>query len=70
MVFIAKVTLIPTIFASSVSGFCNVVARVVTMGAPIIAETEFPSPLLISIAGCLFGMVVSNYLVTEMPKFK
>lgn len=45
MVFIASVELIPTIFAATVFGYANVVARLVTMMSSIIAEKEYPLPI-------------------------
>lgn len=38
IVYLVAVGLIPTMFASTVFGFCNVAARFVTIAAPIIAE--------------------------------
>lgn len=45
MCFVASVELIPAIFATSVFGYCNVVARLVTMMSSIVAEKAYPLPV-------------------------
>lgn len=63
MSFIASVQLIPTIFAASVFGYCNVVARTVTMMSSIVAEQEYPTPLVISISTALLAAIASLFIV-------
>ena len=49
MCFLAFIKLIPTMFCTSVFGLCNVLARITTMLAPLIAEQDYPTPLVANI---------------------
>ena len=40
----ASVQLVPTMFSSTIFGYSNVVGRTVTILAPQVAETYFPTP--------------------------
>ena len=46
MSFIAFVQLIPTIYSTTLFGFANFCARIVTMIAPVVAVLNYPVPLL------------------------
>ena len=58
-VYLASVGLIPTIFSSSVFGFCNVAARIITITAPVIAEQDAPLPMLICLTALSIAVVAS-----------
>ena len=49
----------PVILTSTAFGVCNVVARLVTVGAPIVAEFKYPTPTLIFSALSIFGILCS-----------
>ena len=59
MVYLASVGLIPTMFASSVFGLCNVAARIATIMAPVIAEQEYPLPMILCLVVVSFGAGIS-----------
>ena len=59
MVYLASVGLIPTMFASSVFGLCNVAARILTILAPIIAEQVYPYPMIICFIASSLGIGIS-----------
>ena len=63
MSFIASIELIPALVAASVFGYCNVAARIVTMGSSVVAEIEYPTPLVVSIASASTAAVVSFMLL-------
>ena len=69
MSFIASIELIPAIFAASVFGYCNVLARIITMGSSVIAELDYPTPLIVVISSASAAGVVSLFLVQKLPKF-
>ena len=69
MSFIASIQLIPPIFAASVFGYCNVLARIVTMGSSVIAEMDYPAPLIITICFASSAALASIFLLEKMPKF-
>lgn len=69
MVFVAGVTMVPTIFAATVFGIVNACARVVTTSSSIAAELEYPTPLIISLGITLFGLIVSFFIIRKSPKF-
>ena len=61
--FIASVQLIPTIIAASVFGYCNTVARTITILSPLVAEISYPVPLVINICAALFAVIASQFIV-------
>ena len=69
MVYIASVALIPPLFASSVWGINNTVARLCSMLAPEIAELAYPTPLIISLIFNTIAIFVAQILVQKLPKF-
>jgi len=63
MSFIASIELIPAIFAASIFGYCNVIARLVTMGSSVVAELDYPTPLIVTIASASTAALVSFLLI-------
>ena len=63
MTFIASVQLIPTIIAASVFGYCNMVARTITILSPLVAEIVYPVPLVINICAAFLALVASQFIV-------
>ena len=70
MVYIGSVQLIPTLFSSSVFGLCNVVARLITMASPVVAEMKQPTPLLLVMGGSACAIVIAKFLVVNLPRFE
>jgi len=69
-VYLASVGLIPTMFASSVFGLCNVAARLVTIAAPVVAEQAYPAPMLLCLVAVMLGTGISQLIVVDLPKFE
>jgi len=63
---------VPTVYACSVFGYCNAVARIFTILAvdPTIAELEYPDTLVIGLLLGIIGILVTSKLVTNLPKFE
>ena len=59
MIYIASVALVPTILSSTVFGYCNVVARVLTIFAPEVAEQAYPFPMILCIMLVLIASIIS-----------
>ena len=68
-VYLASVGLIPTMFASSVFGFCNVSARCFTIMSPVIAEQDAPLPMLIVVTASIIACFASQMIVVKLPVF-
>lgn len=69
MVFIAFMQLIPTLYTATIFGISNVVARTVTIMSPLIAEMDYPTPLILEIIAVLFACFISQLVVVKLPKF-
>ena len=61
--YISSVQLVPTIFAASVFGVCNVSARTITILSPMVAEIDYPVPLIVIMSACGIAMIASNFLI-------
>ena len=70
MSFISSVELIPSILATSAFGFSNVVARVVTILSPLIAEIDPPLPLKINVCVTIFAIIVAQFTITKKNQQK
>ena len=69
MSMMAVITLMPTILSSTIFGCCSVLARMVTMAAPIVAEQPQPLPLIFGICAALIAMFGSRLLDVNKPDF-
>ena len=67
--FLVLIQLNPTILASTIFGLCNVIARLTTMMAPMVAEMSYPTPLCITIALLMVATMASQLIITKQPKF-
>lgn len=67
--YIVSVKLIPTLYAASVFGFCNVMARSVTIAAPVVAEIDGTTPIIINIFCVFIAFLVSFFIKEKLPKF-
>lgn len=54
----------PISYASQTLGFCNTTARTFTIMSPLIAEQEFPLPMLVFCALCIYGIVIIRFIKT------
>ena len=66
--YISFVKLIPSMHSASVFGLSNVMARVSTSVAPVIAELDFPVPIVVNMIMFAVAIVASLNLVEKLPK--
>ena len=67
--YLAHLDLFPSVFASTTMGVCNIVARSVTIFAPLVAEIPYPVPaltfttlsLIAAILACMVQPKVETY---------
>ena len=69
MVFVAAVSLTPTIFTASIFGFSNVAARSVTVLAPEVVEIPGVVPIVINVVCACVAGLVSTFLREKIPRF-
>ena len=69
MVFIASVQLMPTVLAASAFGIANIVANLLSILSSLIAEIEYPVPLLVNIGCAMFASISACYIIEKLPKF-
>lgn len=67
MVFVAFVQLIPSLYNSSVFGISNLVARIITILAPMVAEQPHPTPIVTSMFFLTTGIICAQLLVEKLP---
>ena len=63
--YFANSRLFPVIYATTVFGLCNVVAKLATVGAPLLAEVDQPYPEIVSMAICGFISFSAYFLKEE-----
>ena len=68
--YLANASLFPAIFRSTTFGICNIFARVITILAPLIAETDDPFPMMTFTIMAGVGIAASLFFVTKPPKPK
>ena len=66
--FVASIELMPTIFSASAFGLCNVTARTATILSPIIAQMNYPTPLIINISVASFAGFCSLFIIVKPPR--
>lgn len=65
VVYIANSDIFSPDVSSAIFGICNVCARIVTIGAPMVAELKEPVPLYIFIILCGIGIIIPRKLVLD-----
>ena len=61
-IYIAHLDLFPLVFSVTTMGFCNIVARSVTIFAPILAEIPFPWPAILFTSISVAGIILSCFV--------
>jgi len=62
IVYVCTVDVFPTLFCSTAMGFCNFLARILTILAPEIAEHAPPLPMALFTSLCALGMVLIQFV--------
>ena len=67
IVYIAHTSLFPVMFAATSMGFCNVLARAVSIASPLVAQMEQPLPMIcFSVSNIICG-ILATFLVVDDP---
>ena len=69
LAFIAFMFLTPARLTSSFFGFSNVLARTMTIVAPVVANIEGDLPMFINIICTLIAAVTTCFLLVKLPRF-
>ena len=60
VIFLAHTSIFPVMFAATSLGLCNVLARTVSIAAPLIAQVSQPAPMLcFSLLSLISGILAS-----------
>jgi len=62
LLYCSTCELFPTLFGATALGICNVTARVLTIAAPIVAESPRPIPMIILTTSCAVALIVIRYV--------
>ena len=68
LVYLANSAIFPTLFCSTAMGIANIIARIVTIGAPMAAEIPGHTPILISSIITGIATVLALLLKTNEKK--
>ena len=63
--YLSIVQLFPTLFCGTASGICNFAGRMATIGSPLIAELQPPTPMYI--LAVLLLMALANSTMLSIP---
>mmetsp|Transcript_490 Transcript_490/g.962 ORF Transcript_490/g.962 Transcript_490/m.962 type:complete len:120 (+) Transcript_490:1236-1595(+) len=63
MLYVAAVTMFPTVFAASIFGYCNLIARFFTIFSSIVAETDYTVALSVFLCVSGLAVVVSLFII-------
>jgi len=61
--YLSVARLFPTEFVARVFGVVNLIAHLITVGAPMVAEIADPTPFRVFSANALVAIIVCRYLV-------
>ena len=67
--YIGHLDLFPSVFSSTSMGLCNIIARVLTAAAPIVAEISEPTPEIIFTALCIIAIITSYFIRKKTNKY-
>ena len=70
MVFVLHVQVVPVLYSASSFGFCNMFCRFVTIISPLVAQIQYPTPLICEVVVTMSAAVISLLLITDLPKYK
>jgi len=65
--YLANTQIFPAIFAGTAFGFCNIGAKLATILAPLIAEVDAPTPMIIFTITAAVGGILS-LMIRKEPK--
>ena len=66
-IYVSHTSIFPVMFAASSFGFCNILARSVTIASPVIAQIEHPIPMICFSMTCIVAGVLASFLRVDDP---
>ena len=67
--YLGHMDLFPIVFSSTSMGICNIIARIVTSVAPIVAEIDQPTPEIIFSTLCFLALILSLFVREKTAKY-
>ena len=67
--YIGHLDLFPMVFASTSMGICNILARFITILAPMVAEVSEPVPEIVFTTVCIIAAIVSIFVRNKSVKY-
>ena len=67
IVYIAHTNIFPVMFAATSLGFCNVLARAVSIASPLIAQLEQPIPMICLTVSSVVCGILATFLKVDDP---
>ena len=62
IVYVINVKIFPTLFAATALGFCNFIARLMTVLSPLVGQLDEPTPMISFIVTTAIACVMSSFL--------
>ena len=69
ILYMGHLELFPAVFSGTSMGICNVIARTVTVFAPLVAEIEEPIPEITIVGFAVLGIVCVLFVRKRSTKF-
>lgn len=69
VLYIGHMDLFPIVFSTTSMGLCNIMARFLTIFAPIVAEIDEPVPATIFTILCCVAIVITLFIRKKTDKF-
>ena len=60
VLYVINVKIFPTLFAATAFGFCNFMARFVTVLAPLVAQLDQPTPMITFVVSTAIACALSS----------
>ncbi len=67
--YLAHLDLFPIVFATTTMGLCNIVARSVTIFAPVFAEVPYPVPAITFAGMSLLAALLATQVGNKVKSF-
>ena len=67
--YIGHMDLFPIVFSTTSMGICNIIARVITVTAPLVAEIDEPIPEIIFFILSVIAVIISLFIRKKTNKY-
>ena len=69
MLYFAHLDFFPLVFGATTMGFCNIVARFVTIFAPVFAEVAYPVPAITFTSMSIVAAILATQVRDKVKSF-